>query len=454
VDNFAASAAAAETVADPATAESAQAPAVAPAPRDSIASRLPSFALDALDLRFNDAVSTPSEITEERADQSTSSAPPPMTLSVTDHPLQDVPQGVLAFSATSIADAPLRKAPTSGVSTAAKNESSMTSAPGITASFLAARARPIGLGAGTPANPPLSGESVPGNLPEPPLHSETASLFAPRGTDPIFAGEFATTPVAKNTSGQKTPFSPAPSDDPWGSNADALPTSSATGRLTPGTTSVIATDTTASAPGTASDVAPMAVVQGLSHSDPKSSAALAPAGTDAPSSRTALQQRSEDGPELSVGLQAWNGGEKAAAGTAPANPLAGSEMNVALRTEGLGAVQLRAHVTGDQLGAAITVERHDAHALLSADLPALHQALSDRQLRVENLSLLQGSSHAGAGVGNNAGRQQSQDGTSPRLAHHGSAAAPFVGAAESTLFSEAPENPTAFDSNGRLSVQA
>jgi flagellar hook-length control protein FliK len=196
---------------------------------------------------------------------------------------------------------------------------------------------------------------------------------------------------------------------------------------------------------------------GPEHNDSKSSAARA-ATADALSSRTALQQRSEDGPELSTGLQAWNGGEPVSAGVVSSDPIAGtpaqSEMNVALRTEGLGAVQVRAHVTGDQVGAAITIERHDAHALLSSDLPSLHQALSDRQLRVESVSLFQSSPHAGAGVGDGAGRQQNPDGTPQRSSHCGETVAPPWGATENTPASDASETRSAFDSNGRLSVQA
>jgi hypothetical protein len=172
-----------------------------------------------------------------------------------------------------------------------------------------------------------------------------------------------------------------------------------------------------------------------------------------------LRERSEDGPELSPGLQAWNGGERASASGASSDrvtgSLAGAEMNVALRTEGLGAVQVRAHVTGDQVGAAITVERHDAHAALANDLPALHQALSERQLRVENVSLQQGSAHGGPGIGDGAARQQHQGGPPARPSAFGGAAAGFSGAAQDAGTTEtSPENHTSFDSNGRLSVQA
>ena len=137
-----------------------------------------------------------------------------------------------------------------------------------------------------------------------------------------------------------------------------------------------------------------------------------------------------------------------------AGTLTQSEMNVALRTDGLGAVQVRAHVTGDQVGAAITVERRDTHVALSSDLPALHLALSDRQLRVGNVSLLQGSPHTGTDIGDGTGRQQNQDAKPQQSSYSDTRSAPFLGTGESTFNHEFAETRTAFDSNGRLSVQA
>jgi hypothetical protein len=177
--------------------------------------------------------------------------------------------------------------------------------------------------------------------------------------------------------------------------------------------------------------------------------------------RTALEQRSEDGPELSVGLQAWNGGEKISGGPALSS-LAGSAgasaWNVALRADGLGTVQVRAHLNGDQFGAAITVERHDAHALLSTDLSALRQGLADRQLRVDNVSLLQGSaaddsSQRGSHAGGGAARQQQHE-SSPARLPAGEASSSFLGTTDSSRPSDGSEIRTAFDSNGRLSVRA
>ena len=105
-------------------------------------------------------------------------------------------------------------------------------------------------------------------------------------------------------------------------------------------------------------------------------------------------------PEISAGLQAWNGGENLQGSVTQASHLVGklgqSEMNIAMQGDALGAVQVHTHVSGDQVGAAITVERHDVHTLLINDLPALHQAFSDRQLRLENVSLSQGSLPCGS----------------------------------------------------------
>src|SRR5262249_29676532 len=68
-----------------------------------------------------------------------------------------------------------------------------------------------------------------------------------------------------------------------------------------------------------------------------------------------------------------------------------SELRIAMDTDKLGAVELRAHLSGDEVGAAIAVERRDAHAVLAVELPALQQSLNEKQLRVEQVTLLHGS---------------------------------------------------------------
>jgi flagellar hook-length control protein FliK len=125
-----------------------------------------------------------------------------------------------------------------------------------------------------------------------------------------------------------------------------------------------------------------------------------------------------------------------------------SEMRIAMDTERLGPVEVRAHMVGDQVGAAITVEKRDAHSILAVELPALQQALSDKQLRVEQVTLLHASLGSAAG---DAGASQRQD---QRSGAHTSTT-PWSGG--SGGFAQAASNmPQSgiFDSKGRLSVHA
>lgn len=68
-----------------------------------------------------------------------------------------------------------------------------------------------------------------------------------------------------------------------------------------------------------------------------------------------------------------------------------AEMQVKLQSDALGPITLRATVHNNQVGAAIRVETHETHAILAAELPALEHALSEKNLRVENISILQNS---------------------------------------------------------------
>ena len=76
-----------------------------------------------------------------------------------------------------------------------------------------------------------------------------------------------------------------------------------------------------------------------------------------------------------------------------------SEVNIALQAETLGNVELKAHITGDQLNATIMVDRHDVHASLLSDLPSLHQGLSEKQVRMDNVTVLQSSGNSGHSAG-------------------------------------------------------
>jgi flagellar hook-length control protein FliK len=66
------------------------------------------------------------------------------------------------------------------------------------------------------------------------------------------------------------------------------------------------------------------------------------------------------------------------------------KLRIVMQSDSLGGVELRARMTGDQVGAAIVVERHDIHSALSNELPALHAALVEKNVRVQTLSISQG----------------------------------------------------------------
>jgi hypothetical protein len=127
-----------------------------------------------------------------------------------------------------------------------------------------------------------------------------------------------------------------------------------------------------------------------------------------------------------------------------------SEMRIAMQTEKFGAVELHARVAGDEIGAAITVEKKDAHAALAMELPALQQALSDKQMRVDQIALLHGSLGSTAGDAG-AHAQQGERGAGTRGTLPG-----FQGNAEKLATGAliTPEQLGAFDAQGRLSVLA
>ncbi len=129
-----------------------------------------------------------------------------------------------------------------------------------------------------------------------------------------------------------------------------------------------------------------------------------------------------------------------------------SEMRIAMQMEKFGAVELHARVAGDEIGAAITVEKRDAHAALAVELPALQQALSDKQLHVDQIALLHGSPNSTA---SDAGAQsQAQQGD--RGTHRPSATQTFLRDEPGpfALSQSGAETRGIFDIQGRLSVQA
>jgi Flagellar hook-length control protein FliK len=131
-----------------------------------------------------------------------------------------------------------------------------------------------------------------------------------------------------------------------------------------------------------------------------------------------------------------------------------SEMRIAMDSDKFGPVELRARIVGDEIGAAITVEKRDAHAALAVELPALQQALSEKQFRVDQVTLVHGSLHSTSGDAGTAAREQQEQ----RQAPGGSAipwSATTLGShSASHGFFYGSETAAIFDSQGRLSVHA
>jgi flagellar hook-length control protein FliK len=83
-----------------------------------------------------------------------------------------------------------------------------------------------------------------------------------------------------------------------------------------------------------------------------------------------------------------------------------TEIRIEMQADSLGGVELRAHIAGDQIGASIAVEHHDVQMALASDLPSLHSALAEKNLRLETLSVSQGNfSSLSGGPGQDSGQR-------------------------------------------------
>jgi trimeric autotransporter adhesin len=126
-----------------------------------------------------------------------------------------------------------------------------------------------------------------------------------------------------------------------------------------------------------------------------------------------------------------------------------SQVRIAMQADQLGQVELRATVHGQLVGAAITVEKKEAHAVMAAEMPSLQQALEGRQLRVGEVVLMQGAMHSTAGDAGNAAAEQQR---------RGQAGTTYQQVESETMYEAGAgmsfESSGIFDDSGRLSVRA
>jgi len=106
-----------------------------------------------------------------------------------------------------------------------------------------------------------------------------------------------------------------------------------------------------------------------------------------------------------------------------------AEMQVRLRTETLGQIDVHTVLKGGDIGASIRVEARDTQAMMANEISHLEQALNERSLRVQRLDVLQGSVS-----GNQSG------GTGPGN-YHGNPSQPRPGSASHSVVETYPALP-------------
>ncbi|MGH9407257.1 MAG: flagellar hook-length control protein FliK [Terriglobia bacterium] len=126
-----------------------------------------------------------------------------------------------------------------------------------------------------------------------------------------------------------------------------------------------------------------------------------------------------------------------------------AEMRVALQTESMGTLQLHAVLDNGKLGASIAVVSHEAHTLLTSELPALQQVLTDQNLRLDRLTVINSPMMTGGGAGNGAGSHAGDSEQAGNLAPRW-----FSGGSAPSFTGGGKEAPVHEEVRRRLSVRA
>jgi flagellar hook-length control protein FliK len=128
----------------------------------------------------------------------------------------------------------------------------------------------------------------------------------------------------------------------------------------------------------------------------------------------------------------------------------GTEMRVQLRTDAFGSMDIRATLEGGKVGAAIGVESAEAHNALLGQLPALQESLNERQVQLDQISLVSSYGQSGTDFGAGSGKQNGDP--TPSGGYHPQSGEPEqVSEPASAPVTEAWQPGTY---RGRLSVQA
>lgn len=298
-----------------------------------------------------------------------------------------VPPAAAAATDAAPAKPAVAKPPAPPVPTAGADGITSTSNPQAAASAAATAA---------PENPPAISAAV---ATAPAAASATPSpapAAAPAALSTSAVSHAAATPVAgassqsnaANNAGDGT-GSGNPGNDP-GNNLSAPPSP----RLAPGHTAnaaaapVAAASVPAPAAATPAGITPAAAP----HLNSNNLTAAASANPQPAASTPANPQ----------GMAAWQS-TSAAQSAAPRG-----ELTLAMQTDALGTVQVRASLHNNLVGATVAVDRPEVHTFLATQMPALERSLAAKQIQMGSLNLQQN------GAGNSGGQAMPQSGAQPQ----------------------------------------
>lgn len=307
----------------------------------------------------------------------------------------------------------------------------------------------------TPANADSNGSGSGDSMS---ANDDTAHEFPPISTNDVSASQSASADAASGTNSFGTqstaassisPIDPQTQPNPRIAHADVL--ASAQPTTFPSST-IDGSEPAQIVPGVASG-------SRVDANAAEVSSAASHAGTaETPLATVVRADRASEAVDSSPLLRAWNGGDNAQTHLVQSAQVGGnlreSQVNIALQADTLGNVEVHARVTGDVVGASIGVDRHDTHAMISGALPALHEALTERQLRVSEVSVFQNSHQQANGALGDGRTSQQRDLGQQRSAANPWTAEQTESAPEIATLADGSVSSSFFDSNGRLSVRA
>lgn len=268
----------------------------------------------------------------------------------------------------------------------------------------AASATTLPSSAGKPSTPPPATTTLnsPVHVPQPKVVADSAAQSAARDASATTGGTTSTgSGHGDSGSAVKAASSPDNSKNGTGQNAQqGKPSSQQAGAGIDGGASAAAAANQAAAGSfgaTLNQAAQPGAVQ------PGQSAAVAPGSAAASGQLGAAQPTVAEKVATAMQTPANAPGGVVSAASLFENQ-GKTEMRVALQSDTMGALQLHAVLDNGRVGASISVVNHEAHTLLTNELPSLQQALADQNVRLDHLTVINTPMTSG-GMGDSRGFQ-------------------------------------------------